>query len=78
MYSKTNRAPNISFRTLTRIEKNTTILSNRSKILQKRNKHSDYHIMIKILLHYNNSIGSGKNIKKSSKAQKKKKNFLSY
>jgi hypothetical protein len=46
----------------TRIEKNTTILSNRSKILQKRNKHSDYHIMIKILLHYNNSIVSGKNI----------------
>jgi hypothetical protein len=46
----------------TRIEKNTTILSNRSKILQKRNKHSDYHIMIKILLHYNNSIVNGKNI----------------
>jgi hypothetical protein len=46
----------------TRIEKNTTILSNRSKILQKRNKLSDYHIMIKFLLHYNNSIVSGKNI----------------
>jgi hypothetical protein len=38
-----------------RIEKNTTILSNRSKILQKRNKHSDY-IMIKYLSHYNNFI----------------------
>ncbi len=45
--------------TTTRIEKNTTILSNRSKILQKRNKHSDYHIMIKLLLHYNNSIING-------------------
>jgi hypothetical protein len=46
----------------TRIEKNTTILSNRSKILQKRNKHSDYHIIIKFLLRYNNSIINGKNI----------------
>ncbi len=44
---------------LTRIEKNTTILSNRSKILQKRNKHSDYHIMIKYLSHYNNFIVNG-------------------
>jgi hypothetical protein len=43
----------------TRIEKNTTILSNRSKILQKRNKHSDYHIMIKYLSHYNNFIVNG-------------------
>ncbi len=42
-----------------RIEKNTTILSNRSKILQKRNKHSDYHIMIKYLSHYNNFIVNG-------------------
>jgi hypothetical protein len=46
-------------KTGTRIEKNTTILSNRSKILQKRNKHSDYHIMIKYLLHYNNFIVNG-------------------
>ncbi len=53
---------NLGVETSTRIEKNTTILSNRSKILQKRNKHSDYHIMIKFLLHYNNSIVSGKNI----------------
>jgi hypothetical protein len=44
---------------VTRIEKNTTILSNRSKILQKRNKHSDYHIMIKYLSHYNNFIVNG-------------------
>jgi hypothetical protein len=42
-----------------RIEKNTTILSIRSKILQKRNKHSDYHIMIKYLSHYNNFIENG-------------------
>jgi hypothetical protein len=43
----------------TRIEKNTTILSNRSKILQKRNKHSDYHIMIKYLSNFNNFIVNG-------------------
>ncbi len=29
-----------------RKEKNTTILPNRSHILQKPNKHGDYHIMI--------------------------------
>ncbi len=47
------------FRFFHTYRKNTTILSNRSKILQKRNKHSDYHIMIKYLSHYNNFIVNG-------------------